>query len=192
MDRPWLRQGFKHPDLKDWTAKHRGQLIAAALTLVQAWIAVGRRSGKIRLGMFESWSDVIGGILWVAGVPGFLENLHEFYDQADADGAAWRSFLEAWWERYQDKPVSVADLLPFFGSDQHGLEVDLDLGEGNPRSQMIRLGKRLAEKRDRQFGRWRITSAGMKQGKTQWRLIETPQPESPSTAADMEEENLAN
>jgi hypothetical protein len=57
---------------------------------------------------------------------------------------------------------------------------------------MIRLGKRLAEKRDRQFGRWRITSAGMKQGKTQWRLIETPQPESPSTAADMEEENLAN
>jgi hypothetical protein len=57
---------------------------------------------------------------------------------------------------------------------------------------MIRLGKRLAEKRDRHFGRWRITSAGMKQGKTQWRLIETPQPESPSTAADMEEENLAN
>src|SRR5262249_35501456 len=36
-DRPWLRTGFRHPDLRGWANKNRGRLIWAALTLIRAW-----------------------------------------------------------------------------------------------------------------------------------------------------------
>ena len=40
------------------------------------------------IGSFEGWAEVMGGILQVAGVPGFLGNLQEMYEQADAEGSA--------------------------------------------------------------------------------------------------------
>ena len=62
-DRPWLRAGFKHSDLREWTASNRAQLVWAALTLIARWVAEGRpRPGKVpKLGMFESWSEVMAG-----------------------------------------------------------------------------------------------------------------------------------
>jgi len=56
VDRPWLRKTFRHPDLRGWGAKHRGELVWAALTLAQAWLAAGRPEGHKVLGMFENWS----------------------------------------------------------------------------------------------------------------------------------------
>ena len=105
QDRPWLRDRFRHPDLRQWVSAHRHELVAAALTLVRAWIAAGKPdpTGSSSLGMFESWSRVMGGILQVAGVPGFLSNLSDFYESTDTEGEMVRSFLAAWWEQYQDK-----------------------------------------------------------------------------------------
>jgi hypothetical protein len=190
MDRPWLKNGFKHPDLKDWTAAHRGELIAAVLTLVQAWVVAGRPPGAVKLGSFESWSQVLGGILSHAGVPGFLENLHELYDQSDEEGAAWRVVLEAWWAHFQDGPVGVSNVYGMLACEDPSL--DLGLGDGNPASQKIRLGKRLAQMRDRQFGRWQIVHAGMKQRAVQWRLVEVSPVEGRPTSVEMEEIDLAN
>jgi hypothetical protein len=51
------------------------------------------------LGEFEGWARVLGGVLDVAGIPGFLGNLTEFYELSDAEGAEIRGFLQAWWER---------------------------------------------------------------------------------------------
>ena len=42
QDRPWLRDRFRHPDLRLWVSAHRHELVAAALTLVRAWIAAGK------------------------------------------------------------------------------------------------------------------------------------------------------
>ena len=69
-DRPWLREEFRHPNLLRWASTHRGDLIWAALTLGQAWLAAGRPGGIVALGMFEGWANVIGGILKIAGIPG--------------------------------------------------------------------------------------------------------------------------
>ena len=58
-DRPWMRNGFRHPDLAGWTQAHRGDLVAAVLTLARAWIARDRPAGPPRhLGTYESWSKV--------------------------------------------------------------------------------------------------------------------------------------
>ncbi|MBA3767839.1 MAG: hypothetical protein H0W99_12805, partial [Acidobacteria bacterium] len=112
-DRPWLRDGFKHPDLRGWIDEHRGELVWAALTLICVWIATDRPRPQVKpLGSYEDWSFVIGGILAVAGVPGFLGNLSEFYEASDSEGDAWRALVSAWAEQFGQKSVAAADLFP--------------------------------------------------------------------------------
>ena len=175
QDRPWLRDRFRHPDLRRWVSTHRHELVAAALTLVRAWIAVGKPdpTGLSALGMFESWSRVMGGILQVAGVPGFLSNLSDFYESTDTEGETVRSFLAAWWEQYQDKELGVADLYRLCSSEE---ERNLDLGDGTERSQKTRLGKLLGDLRDRHYQLEDevtvcISLAGTLKRARQWRLV---------------------
>jgi hypothetical protein len=61
--------------------KNRDELIWAALTLAKAWISDGspEPKGIKLLGGLEEYRRVIGGILQVAGVKGFLSNADEFY-----------------------------------------------------------------------------------------------------------------
>ena len=84
--RPEERSDFRHPDLAGWVRHEHGRLVWALLTLVQAWIAAGRPKGGVTLGSFESWARIIGGILEVAEIPGFLQNRAEVYEQSDAEG----------------------------------------------------------------------------------------------------------
>ena len=73
VERPSQRSGFRHPRLIAWVRANRARLVAACLTLCQAWIAAGRPKGGRVVGSFESWSEVMGGVLEVAGIEGFLE-----------------------------------------------------------------------------------------------------------------------
>jgi hypothetical protein len=94
--------------------------------------------------MFESWTEVIGGILSAAEYEGFLSNLEEFYQVSDTETAAWRGFVEEWWAKFGSNEVGVSDLFP--------LADDMNLGDGKERSQKTRLGILLRAARDRQFG----------------------------------------
>ncbi len=170
VDRPWLREGFRHPDLRQWAVEHRGGLVWSALTLVRAWLAAGRPLGAARLGMFEEWAAVLDGILTVVGVQGFLGNLEQFYEVSDTEGLMWRAFVNAWWEKYQDGEVGVLDLWKLACPDG-GDPLDLDLGDGKERSQKTRLGIRLADMRDRQFDGKRIVRAGVFRRAQLWKLV---------------------
>ena len=57
-ENPYERTGFRHRDLKAWTREHRGDLVWAALTLVQAWVAQGMPRGSLTLGKYEQWAAV--------------------------------------------------------------------------------------------------------------------------------------
>jgi hypothetical protein len=167
-ERPWLERErqYRHPDLMGWVTKNRSELAWANLVLIQAWIAAGQPKGSKKLGMFEQWSEVLGGMLEVAGIPGFLGNLTELYDESDAESDAFREFLEDWWKiiNLRNKAVGVVDLLPT-------AQGCLDLGVGTEQAQRIRLGKFLARNRDRQFGPLRLERADRYQGSWQWRLV---------------------
>ncbi len=174
VDRPWLRDGFRHPDIRRWANVHRGELVAAVLTLVQAWLAAGRPEGTRTLGMYEHWTRVIGGILDVARIPGFLRNLEEFYERADMDGTSLADFIAAWWDAHGNHERKVSEL--------HGiaLESGIDLGEKSEQSQKVRLGKLLREMRDRVFSvgkdgrelRLRLEAAGEFRRAKLWQLRE--------------------
>ena len=148
IDMPWLRAGFKHPLITEWAQENRPALVHAALTLIQAWISAGRPSRGTRLGSFEKWSEVMGGVLEVAGIPGFLGNLNELYEASDSDGQMWREFTGAWWDAFRDEPKKVSDLTQFCEARDLMLTVR---GDGSAGSQQTRLGKALAAKRDRVF-----------------------------------------
>lgn len=170
VDRPWLRDGFRHPDIRRWVAAHRAELVWAALTLIQAWLVAGRPRAGVRLGMFEDWSATMGGILQVAGIPGFLGNLEEFYEASDAEGAAWRAFVARWWERHAENAVGVSDLYQLVNPVEED-SLDLPLGDGKEQSQKIKLGKLIAGARDRQFDGLRIVAAGTFRRAVRWQLV---------------------
>jgi hypothetical protein len=177
VERPWLKEGFQHPDLRGWIEQKRAGLIWAAHTLVQAWIRAGRPqyTGKV-LGSYERWSAVIGGILEFHGIPGFLQNLTDFYEIVDTEVAGWRTFVSLWAEEFGEKEVTAADLLPC------ALKAELDLGpvpdasqdSGGARvgrAQKIAFGKLLMTSRDRVIGEYKITLAGRSQRVARWRLV---------------------
>ena len=161
VDRPWQRSGFKHPVIGQWAQENRPRLVRAVLVLVRAWIAAGRPMGGQRLGSFERWSAVLGGILDVAGIRGFLGSLEDLYETADAEGQVWREFTCQWWEAFGARPMKVVELNDFCQSRSL---MDTVRGDGTFRSQETRLGFALSRARDRVFGGLRITRV-MKHGK---------------------------
>ncbi len=188
-DRPWERTEFRHAHLALWAQEHRGELIAACLTLGKAWIAAGKPEAAVprTLGSFEHWALVMGGVLHTVGIPGFLENLNEFYEASDSEGSSIREFLNAWWQQHAGRVTGVGDLFAI------AMETGLDVGTGNERSQKTRLGKELKHLKDRYYTLGettvRIAAAGTKQGAQQWRLDANEQaampfdaPQEPQTA----------
>jgi hypothetical protein len=165
MDKPWRRGGFTH-DLEEWVPAHRGELIAALLTLARAWYAAGRPAPAQplpRIGGFQPWVDTIGGILAHAEIGGFLGNAEELYEQADNDALQWASFLHAWQEAYGEREVLVADLVRDIkagaqeNAENMGVETDLyatlpdDLDDIRKGDFKRRLGKALASHVGSQF-----------------------------------------
>ena len=111
LERPWQRAEFRHPDLNTWVRANRARLVAACLTLCQAWIAAGRPRGSKTIGSYENWAGVIGGILETAGIPGFLGNLEEMMAASDAEGGAWARLRQpAGGPGYGTAEVKAADL----------------------------------------------------------------------------------
>lgn len=143
--RPWERQTFRYPHLREHVQSIRPALIAAGITLIRHWIAQERPQSTIRpLGSFESWTAVMGGLVESCGLSGFLGNVEEFYSLADRETAHWEEFVGAWWDRYEGLSVGVAELYPIAQA------VDgFDLGRGQERSQRTALGMALGKWRDR-------------------------------------------
>ena len=152
IERPWLREGFRHPDLVAWVSENRARLIASALTLARGWLADGAPAGAVTLGSFTSWAQVLGGVLASAGVAGFLADRHETIEVADPDEAAWQGLVVRWAEVHGSAPVDGREIL--------ALAVELGLWTPDPRggaSEATRFGLALSRRRDRVFGEWRLT-----------------------------------
>lgn len=72
MAEPWTRSSFRHPDLLHYVSEHRTELVAAALTMVRAWIVAGRPQACVKpFGSFERWAASVASILKFCGVDGF-------------------------------------------------------------------------------------------------------------------------
>lgn len=177
VERPHERTDFRHPDLLRWARDNRAQLVRAAMILIRKWQVAGCPLGKYAKGSFEEWAGIMGGILDVAGVTGFLANDRELFDTAVSELGAWRAFVAAWADAHGSAPVGVKAL---FGLASHydtlrpdgsglGLLDDI-LGGNNEAGRRKSLGRNLAQMADRVIGGWKITRGNLRDGEQQWRL----------------------
>ncbi len=186
IDQPWKRrpEEFKHPELLTWVLRHRGEIVAAILTLARAWHVAGRPPGP-PFGSFESWARVLGGILDVAEIPGFLENRDEMLDRADDERPAWCAFLSTWRDEFHDRAVTVAEITtrleqsksttgdPDFRERLPDDLLDSFEQRGRSGSFTRRLGKALVRIEGKRFDAngLRVERAGTKKNAIKWRVV---------------------
>ena len=182
-ERPWQRTGFRHPDLMTWVRANRPRLVAACLILCQAWIVAGRPRGARTIGSFENWAHVVGGVLEVAGIPGFLGNLDEMMEASDSEGAGWSTFIAAWWDRFGTADVGASDLfdVAMFCDPAPPVTGHTD------RAQKTSFGIALKKMRDRVFRvgdlNLRLVQAGTFRRAVKWQLKVSEQPSRPHSDA---------
>ncbi len=160
LENPETRSRFKHTDLLSHVRDQRAQVVRAALILIRAWLAAGRPMGTQVMGSFESYARVMGGILDVAGVPGFLGNADTLRQRTHGESSEWRAFVLAWWERWKDGKLRVNDLAKLLW-DGDFKRTDLLITvvtSSNEHGAVTQLGRRLAAKRDSVIGGFRIVS----------------------------------
>ncbi len=165
VERPWERPAstFRHPKLLHWTAKHRGALLAAILTLARGWVVARRPVATTpTLGGFDAWVEIVGGILAFAEVDGFLGNIRELHEEIDEEAAAWTVFGAALFETLGSRPVTAREIAKEIQSSEplrSTLPPELlDAVEANRLEK--RLGYVLRCNADRIFGDVRIARAG--------------------------------
>jgi putative DNA primase/helicase len=170
VERPWQRAGFRHPDLMVWIRANRARIVAACLTLCQAWIAAGKPRGTKTIGSYENWAQVIGGVLETAGIPGFLTNLEDMMAASDSEGAGWSAFIAAWWDRFGTAEVLAADLFDVALS----CDPAPPMSGGNDRAQRTAFGMAISRMRDRIFRvghrQLRLKKAGVEHKAARWKL----------------------
>ena len=147
VEQPWQRADFRHPDLMVWVRANRARLVAACLTLCQAWIAAGKPRGKKTIGSYENWAQIVGGVLEVAGIPGFLGNLEEMMEASDSEGAGWNGFIASWWDRFGTAEVGASDVFDL----ALGAEPKLQVGRPGKSFDVAELGRGITKMRDRVF-----------------------------------------
>jgi hypothetical protein len=167
IDRPWLREDFKHKNLREWVQARRGDLVAACITLIRHGLPHGT-PGRT-LGTFEAWSRVVGRILSGAGIPGFLDNLTKLYEAADTEGQRWRAVVEVWREAYDSQRVKAADIYRVVTE----AGIDLELRGKSEKALQSAFGKALSKMKDRVIGEYQIQYAGTHKRIAEWRLMKT-------------------
>jgi len=153
-------------DLLDWTREHRAELVRACLVVIKAWMQAGMPRFQDRTkGAFESWCHILGGILSVVGIQGFLENEDDFREQSDEELESWQDFAAIWHERFGLRAVLPKDLAELCMTE------DLMLGllkDGTPRSRQTQMGNLLKSSRDRVFNGLRIVMAKNARHRGHW------------------------
>ena len=155
VEAPEDRNNFKHP-LPGWAQEHRVELVSACLSIVQHWINSGMPRSDATLGRFESWAGIMGGVLGVLGVSGFLLN-REAQNKRDPESQEWDQLCTIWWREYSGHPISAKDLLEMAKAN----DILLSLWGGRSAiGAQQRIGHALVRRRDRVFGEYCIRFAG--------------------------------
>ena len=159
-DQPWLREGFRHPNLLAWVWQNRARLVAACLTL-------GPRVDRRRHAAAPGDHRQLRGLGTGHGrhprgrrrarVPRQPEG---DVRAADAEGGVWRGFVALWWDRFGTQQVGAADLYEL------ALQSSIPLARGDEHAKRTSLGQALRRMRDRIYAtggrRLRVLHAGLR------------------------------
>jgi hypothetical protein len=178
---PENRSGWRHPDLLGWIAEHRGELLAALLTLVRAWIVAGRPApSEPGTDIWAGWMGTVRAILEFAGVPGMFDRPDSKRQEVSDEDADWDAFLAAVHRVFGEQPWTCRQLLEvtkaatFEGVEVlHYDELPGDLGAKMAYGQNVAkaLGRYLGFRAEAWTGAFRILEVGKdRNGVKSWRV----------------------
>lgn len=179
---PHRRSNFRHANLRQWAVENRGNLIAALLTLARAWFDAGKPlADHARLGSYEAWCQVIGGILENAGVRGFLANAVELHERIDPQSQQAERFLTTALRFVRERRFTSSDIYSVLRMEpplRAALPDALASEAGNDGIFQRKLGNYLAAIEDRPYGARQIfvKRAGSQHSVVVWRIIDPSAP----------------
>lgn len=191
QDRP--SSSFRHPgqsglELPEWTRKNRAEIMTAILTLVRAWFAKGQPRPKrgVSFGSFETWEKITGGILEVAGMTGFLDNLKVWRSESDFDTQYWAGHLEWLRRTFGNNPFKTADVKAKARANVAGYMAPPKLDDPEDKAYGKALGEAYSRLSGRRYGKLWVERQGFAHGHVSvWRVFEegadgaAPQPPEP-------------
>lgn len=96
LEHPEDRQGFRYPNIRQHVTEKRSRLIAAALTILRAYVVAGRPDMKLKpWGSFEGWSGLVRNAIVFAGLADPGETRDELRETADSEAVSLRAMIEA-------------------------------------------------------------------------------------------------
>jgi hypothetical protein len=110
-----------------------------------------------------------------AGVKGFLANGDERQQQSDLSRGQWEAFLSAIFERYRDRPLTLAEMVQDLENDGDFRETlpDEVSGDNRPGHLQRRLARALQQRVGRRYGAGglHVGKAGLNRNKvTLWKI----------------------
>ncbi len=154
---PEARTDFRHPDIRAYVRRQRRTVLECLLGLVENWLAAGRPTCSDRLGGFESWSEVVGGILQVNGLRAWRTNEGEWRRRADARGEEMAAFVEAWHEAFGATERTPRELLDLARQQEFFNDI---MARATPQAVGAAFGRMLGRHVDRPVRQWFIRRAG--------------------------------
>ena len=138
MPKPWERTGYKYEHLDRYVASHRGEVLAALLTLIRAWVAAGCPQATVRSDSFSEWFGTMNGILTVAGIEGGVGTTEKDTSINSEDDDELQEFLAALWDVFGDKQFVSGDAASACVASGGGYS---DLGRALPQDMHDRLAE---------------------------------------------------
>jgi hypothetical protein len=129
LPKPWERTGFKfHPPV--YVPEHRGELLAAILTIARGWVESGSEKVEVRSDDYKELTEVLGGMLAWAEFPGeFGSSAEDSAIVEDEDDREWAEWLIALRTAFGDKPFTTSMIIEKLSdvsiTNEHGIAADL-------------------------------------------------------------------
>jgi putative DNA primase/helicase len=164
-------------ELPAWAMERRAELIAAALTLLRAWVSDGMPGPGPEvpvMGSYERWRHVVGGVLGVAGVPGFLSNRAEVAERVEVEDDGWAEFLAAWQAQHGSAWLTVRELVEGIMLGHYGRHLQPDsLGLREDGDTAKQLGRALGNRARAYVAGFRIDreERKTKNAPVRWRVV---------------------
>lgn len=128
LERPEVREDFRHADLLRWVGQERGRLVAQALTLLRAYVLAGKpKQGGAGWGSYEGWHELVRGAVMWAGQPDPERTRDDLVGSSDPSTVAFGALLRTWAKVWPEHALSAAQLIDRL-TPNAGEQLPTDLG----------------------------------------------------------------
>lgn len=157
---PESRNDFQHPDLSGFVHRNRARILSCLLGMVENWKTQGSPRHRSRLGGFDDWSEVVGGILQSAGFGEWRSNVKAWREDSDTSSEEVETFVKLWWDTHYKNPINTNQAVVIAENAQ---VFDYLLAKPNAHARSSAIGWQLRKLIDRPVGNWivrRVKSGG--------------------------------